>query len=67
MYKKHFTFFSFLKYREIITVKSLKSKKKKLGTDFVLLCLLRNMVGYLQRPIKILYLPTPARIQKCLT
>ena len=37
MYKKHFTFFSFLKYREIITVKSLTSKKKKLGTNFVLI------------------------------
>ena len=47
-----------LKYREIITVKSLKSKKKKeAGTHFVLLCHSRNMVGqfkkaYLHRPIK---------------
>ena len=59
------------KYREIIKVKSLKSKEKIAGTNFALLCYLRYMVGqfkkaYLHRPTKILYFLTPARIQKCL-
>ena len=45
-------------------------QEKEGGTNFVLLCQLRNIVGqfkraYLHRPIKILRFLTPARIQKC--
>ena len=47
-------------------------QEKEAGTNFVLLCWSRNMVGqfekaFLHRPIKILHFLTPARIQKCLT
>ena len=56
----------------IIFIKSLKSQKKEAGTDFVLLCHSRNIVGqfekvYLHKQIKILHFLTPARIQKYLT
>ena len=65
-----------LKYREIITVKtvtfSLKALKarKNAGTIFILLRQLRNIVkefkkSYLHRPIMILHFLTPAAIQKC--
>ena len=55
----------------IFSLKDLKGRKKT-GTNFVLSCRLRNMVGqfkksYLHRPIKILHFLTPARIQKYLT
>ena len=45
-------------------------QEKEAGTNFVLLCQLRNMVGqfkkaYLHRTIKILQFLTPAKIQKC--
>ena len=51
-------------------IKSLKSKKKKLAQNFVLLCHSRNMVGQfkkanLRRPIKILQFLILARTQKC--
>ena len=51
-------------------IKSLKTIKKKAGSNFVL-CHANNMVGqfkkaYLHRPIKILHFLTPARIQRCL-
>ena len=47
-------------------------QEKEAGTNFLLLCQLRNMVGhfkktYLQKPIKILYFLVPAIIQKYLT
>ena len=62
LYKKLYLFF----------IKSVKSKKKEAGTNFVLLCYLRNMVeqfnkDYLHRPFKILHFLTPTRTQKCLT
>ena len=46
--------------------------RREAGTNFVLLCQSRNMVGqfkkaYLHRSVKILHFSTPARIQKCLT
>ena len=49
-----------------------QKQEKEAGTNFVLLCQSRNMVGqfkkaYLHRPIKILHFLTPARIQKRLT
>ena len=49
-----------------------EKQEKEAGTNFVLLCHWRNMVGqfkkaYLHRPVQILYFLTPARIQKCLT
>ena len=53
--------------------KTKKNKKKReAGTNFVLLCQSRNMVGqfnkvYLRRSTKILHFSAPARIQKCLT
>ena len=52
--------------------KTKKTKKREAGTNFVLLCQSRNMVGqtnkvYLRRSTKILHFSTPARIQKCLT
>ena len=71
---KQFDFFLvLLKYRKIITVKTVTLYKKlyeEAGTNFVLLCQSRTMVGqlkkvYLHRPIKILYFLTRARIQKC--
>ena len=73
-----------LRYREIITfktvtlykklyffIKNLKKQDKEAGSNFILLCQSRNMVGqlkkaYLHRPIKIQHCPTPARIKKCL-
>ena len=47
-------------------------QEKEAGTNFVLLCQLKNMVGqfknaYLHRPIRVLHFLAPARIQKCLT
>ena len=55
----------------LVLLKVLKAKKEA-GTNFVLLCYSRNMVGqfkkaYLQRPVNILHFLTPAGIQKCLT
>ena len=82
---KQFNYLLLLRCRETITVKTVtlckkldffhgKSKKQKneAGTNFVLLCQSRNMVGqfkknYLHRPITILQNLTSARIQKYLT
>ena len=57
--------------KAVTLYKSLENKKRKLGTNFILLCQSRNMVGqfkkdYLHRPIKFLHFLTPVRIQKCL-
>ena len=82
--KTVYFFLFLLKYREIITVKTVAlykrlyffheqpPKREKADTNFVLLCLSRNMVeqfkkDYLYRPIKILQFLKPARIKKCLT
>ena len=73
-----------LKYREIIIVKTVKlyknfifslkvlKAKKEAGTNFILLCRSKNVVGqfrkaYFYRPVKILHFLTPARFQKRLT
>ena len=42
-------FLVLLKNREIVVVKSLKSKKKEADTNFVLLCQSRSMVGQSQK------------------
>ena len=65
-------FFLVSRDREIITVKSLKSKKKKLALTLFYYASREIMVGqfkkaYLHRPIKILHFLTPAIIQINLT
>ena len=56
-------------YGEILTIKSLKSKKKKLAQALFYYVSGGIWLGkaYLHRPIEILHFLTTARIQKCLT